>query len=111
MVSSFTSAVALIGLHHVREIDPRAVVAHFSGVALACCIAALLIFPTHYALTLDWQTLLLLLGVGVSATVGQMLLTLAFGLGSPARGRWLACRRSALPCCWRLRSRTARSIP
>jgi drug/metabolite transporter (DMT)-like permease len=85
MVSSFTSAVALIGLHHVREIDPRAVVAHFSGVALACCIAALFIFPTHYALTLDCQTLLLLLGVGVSATVGQILLTLAFGLGSPAR--------------------------
>src|SRR6478752_2957609 len=47
IISSFTSAVAMIGLHQVREIDPRAVVAHFSGVALACCIAALFAFPTN----------------------------------------------------------------
>src|SRR5438105_4681607 len=50
ILSSFTSAVALIGLHQVREIDPRAVVVHFSGVALACCIAALFIFPTQHSL-------------------------------------------------------------
>src|SRR6478752_4865211 len=47
IISSFTSAVAMIGLHQVREIDPRAVVVHFSGVALACCIAALFAFPTN----------------------------------------------------------------
>ncbi len=85
IVSSFTSAVALIGLHHVREIDPRAVVVHFSGVALACCVAALFVFPTSHVFTLDARTIALLLGVGVSATVGQLFLTIAFAIGPPAR--------------------------
>ena len=85
ILSSFTSAVALIGLHHVRELDPRAVVVHFSGVALACCIVSLFVFPTSHALSLDARTLALLLGVGVSATVGQLFLTIAFAVGPPAR--------------------------
>ena len=83
--SSFTSAIALIGLHKVREIDPRAIVAHFSAVALACCIAALFVFPRQHALSLDARTVLLLLGVGASATVGQLFLTMAFAAGPPAR--------------------------
>jgi len=85
ILSSFTSAIALIGLHQVREIDPRAVVVHFSGVALACCIGALFVFPTTRGWSLDWRSAALLLGVGVSATIGQLLLTMAFAAGSPAR--------------------------
>src|SRR3954469_11990810 len=46
LISSVTSAVALIGLHKLRELDPRAVVAHFSAVALACTVGALFVFPT-----------------------------------------------------------------
>ena len=75
----------MIGLHRVREIDPRAIVAHFSGVALACCIAALFVFPRQHALSLDARTGLLLLGVGASATIGQLFLTMAFAAGPPAR--------------------------
>jgi drug/metabolite transporter (DMT)-like permease len=85
IVSSFTSAVALIGLHQVRELDPRAVVAHFSAVALACCIGALFVFPTQHSFSLDLRTAALLLGVGVTATVGQLFLTMAFAAGPPAR--------------------------
>jgi drug/metabolite transporter (DMT)-like permease len=85
IVSSFTSAVALIGLHQVKELDPRAIVAHFSAVALAACVAALFIFPTTRPLALDAQTMLLLLGVGLSATIGQLFLTKAFAAGPPAR--------------------------
>jgi drug/metabolite transporter (DMT)-like permease len=85
ILSSFTSAVAMIGLHQVREIDPRAIVVHFSGVALACCIAALFVFPTQHVLSLDLRTAALLLGVGVSATIGQLFLTMAFAAGPPAR--------------------------
>src|SRR5262245_4556834 len=85
LVSSFTSAVALIGLHQVRELDPRAVVVHFSGVALACCVGALFVFPTTHAFALDLRTATLLLGVGISATIGQLFLTMAFAAGSPAR--------------------------
>lgn len=82
---SFTSAIALIGLHQLKEIDPRAIVAHFSAVALAGCIAALFVFPTSKPLVLDLQTGALLLGVGLFATVGQLFLTKAFAAGPPAR--------------------------
>ena len=83
--SSFTSAVAMIGLHQVKEVDPRAIVAHFSGVALAGCIVALFVFPTSGPLVLDLKTAALLLGVGLSATIGQLFLTKAFTAGPPAR--------------------------
>jgi len=85
LTSSFTSAIALIGLHKVRELDPRAVVAHFSGVALACCIGALFVFPRTQPLALTAWTGALLLGVGGCATVGQLFLTKAFAAGPPAR--------------------------
>jgi drug/metabolite transporter (DMT)-like permease len=85
LVCSFTSAVALIGLHQVRELDPRAVVAHFSAVALACCCAALFLFPTKHEFAPDWRTAVLLLAIGASATIGQLFLTMAFAAGPPAR--------------------------
>jgi drug/metabolite transporter (DMT)-like permease len=77
--------VALIGLHQVRDLDPRAVVAHFSAVALASTAAALFLFPRQGRLVLDGATLAMLLGVGVSATIGQLFLTKAFAAGPPAR--------------------------
>jgi drug/metabolite transporter (DMT)-like permease len=85
ILSSFTSAIAMIGLHHVREIDPRAVVAHFSAVALAGCVLSLWVFPTSHEWSLSLRTVSLLLAVGVCATVGQLFLTLAFASGPPAQ--------------------------
>jgi len=85
MVSSFTSAVALIGLHQVKELDPRAVVAHFSGVALATCVVCLFVFPTSHEWAFSLRTMGLLLAIGVCATIGQLFLTLAFASGPPAR--------------------------
>jgi drug/metabolite transporter (DMT)-like permease len=85
IVSSFTSAIALIGLHQVKEIDSRSIVAHFSAVALAACVLALFVFPTTRPLALDLRTAALLVGVGLSATIGQLFLTKAFAAGPPAR--------------------------
>jgi drug/metabolite transporter (DMT)-like permease len=85
LLSAFTSAVALIGLHKIRELDPRAIVAHFSGVALIGCVAALFVFPRRMPLDFDGTTVALLLGVGVFATIGQLFLTKAFAAGPPAR--------------------------
>jgi drug/metabolite transporter (DMT)-like permease len=85
LLSAFTSAVALIGLHKIRELDPRAIVAHFSGVALVGCVAALFVFPRKMPLVLDPTTVTLLLGVGLFATIGQLFLTKAFAAGPPAR--------------------------
>jgi drug/metabolite transporter (DMT)-like permease len=85
MISSFTSAIALITLHKVREIDPRAIVVHFSGVALACCIVMLFTFERKLPLAITPTTGAMLLGIGVFATLGQLLLTKAFSEGPPAR--------------------------
>ena len=43
-VSLFT-ALAMMGLHKLKHLDPRAVVAHFSGVSTICCLGALLFIP------------------------------------------------------------------
>jgi drug/metabolite transporter (DMT)-like permease len=86
-LASFTSAFALIGLHKLQYIDPRAIVVHFSGVSLLFCVASLFVFPHHTSVIskFDATTLLMLLGVGVSATGGQLLLTMAFAEGDPAK--------------------------
>jgi drug/metabolite transporter (DMT)-like permease len=86
LVSAFTSAVALIGLHRLKEIDSRAIVTHFSLVSLLACVAALFVFadempPPH--VTAGPMTALV--GVGLFATAGQLFLTKAFSTGIPAR--------------------------
>lgn len=83
--SSMFSAVALIGLHKLHQIDPRSVVAHFSGVSLLFSIAACFVFPLHKPLEFSGPALLMLLGVGVTGTVGQIFLTKAFAHGDPAK--------------------------
>jgi drug/metabolite transporter (DMT)-like permease len=87
LVSSVSTAVAMLGLHRLQQIDIRAIVVHFSFVGLLFCVAAFFLFghaPQPHE-ELDGDALLMLLGVGVTATVGQLLLTVAFTFGSPAR--------------------------
>ncbi len=85
--SSLMSGFAMIGLHRLKQIDPRAIVAHFSLVSLLTALGALAVFDHSIALDglADPISVLLLAGVGLSATIGQFLLTLAFTHGSPAR--------------------------
>lgn len=86
---SVTSAVALMGLHRLRHIAANAVVVHFSAVSVVILTGLWLIVPA----TRPLQTLpnqlrsdgWLLLGVGLGATVGQLMLTKAFAVGAPAR--------------------------
>lgn len=85
--SSLCSAAAVLGLHRLRHIDPRAIVTHFSGVSLVFCLASLVVFerrgtPTAWT---DLSVVGLLLGVGLAATIGQLLLTRAFAAGPPSR--------------------------
>jgi len=85
--ASFCSAVAMLGLHRLRGIDARAIVAHFSGVASIFCVASFFVFdraPLEQSLSNGWA-LLGLMGVGVTATVGQLFLTKAFVAGPPAK--------------------------
>jgi drug/metabolite transporter (DMT)-like permease len=87
LASSFTTAVALLGLHRLGRIDVRAIVVHFSSVSLLFCLAALLLFDHSATLpeSFSGQPLLMLLGVGATATVGQLFLTKAFAAGPPAK--------------------------
>lgn len=89
VTGSFTSAVALIGLHRLGGVSPKAIVVHFSFVSILFVVAAFFVFPLEHSLSsqlvVGWPALALLLGVGVSATIGQLLLTRAFGAGSPAK--------------------------
>jgi drug/metabolite transporter (DMT)-like permease len=87
LAGSFSTALALIGLHRLQGIDTRAIVVHFSAVALVLCVGSLFLFDrsdSPRALFAS-STLLLLLGVGVAATLGQLCLTKAFATGNPAR--------------------------
>jgi drug/metabolite transporter (DMT)-like permease len=87
LVASVSSAVAMLGLHRLHDLDPRAVVAHFSGVSSLFVVLALFLLPgaplpAGAPAPAAWA---LLLGVGVTATVGQLFLTRAFAAGPPSR--------------------------
>jgi drug/metabolite transporter (DMT)-like permease len=85
--SSLSTAVAMLGLHRLRRIDVRAIVVHFSAVSLMFSSAALFLFerPELPGPGLEGWHWMLLLGVGVTATVGQVFLTKAFAAGPPAK--------------------------
>ena len=96
LLGSVSTAVAMIGLHRLREVDPRAVVAHFSGVATVIAGSWFLIRGPGAGEVVggtigsgspgqDPLTWLLLIGVAASGTVGQLLLTRAYAAGAPAR--------------------------
>ncbi len=86
LLGSFTTAVAMLGLHRLRTVDARSVVAHFSGLASLVLSVWVFVHP-HIAArtTFSGATLLLLLGVGITGTIAQVMLTKAFASGPPAR--------------------------
>lgn len=83
---SLCTSLAMIGLNRLKEIDTRAVVVHFSATSLMFAVAAYFLFehqpPKEVA---DGGSVLILVGVGVMATIGQMCLTMAFTTGEPAK--------------------------
>jgi len=87
LVSAAATSVAMIGLHKLRGVNPNAVVVHFSAVATVAASTSFFLFEkrTDAAPFYDSQAIPLLLGVGLTASVGQMFLTRAFAEGDPAR--------------------------
>ena len=86
LVSSFSTAVAMLGLHRLKAIDPRAVVVHFAGVAGIVALAGLALRRSDlHPFQADFATIALLFGVGVFGTVGQVLLTKAYAAGAPTK--------------------------
>jgi drug/metabolite transporter (DMT)-like permease len=86
LAAALTSAVAMLGLHRLKGVHPWAIVVHYSGVATLFVLASWAVggAPSLAPLA-DGRTLLLLLGVGVAATLGQVCVTCAFTSGDPSR--------------------------
>jgi drug/metabolite transporter (DMT)-like permease len=84
--AAFTG-VAMLGLHSLRGIDPRAIVVHFSTVATVFCVTAYFAFPREHDPAAVFEPLALfeLFAMAATATAGQYFLTLAFGNGAPAK--------------------------
>jgi drug/metabolite transporter (DMT)-like permease len=100
--SVFTS-LAMMGLHNLKHLDPRAIVVHFSATALAFAIGAILLLPASPTPEdFDLRHVAMLLGVGISATVGQYFLTLAFTSGEPARMSVVSLTQIVFVIVWQL---------
>jgi drug/metabolite transporter (DMT)-like permease len=87
LANALSTSVSMIGLNRLGGVDARAVVTHFSGVATVFTVGFMLLSGgrVDYGSLGDARTLALLLGVGFSATVGQLAMTRAFALGNPSR--------------------------
>jgi drug/metabolite transporter (DMT)-like permease len=87
LVSALATSVAMIGLHKLRGVNPNAVVVHFSAVATIAASTSFLLFEKRAdaAPFYDSQAIVLLLGVGLTASIGQICLTRAFIGGDPSR--------------------------
>lgn len=85
--NALCTAVAMIGLNRLGGLDARAVVTHFSGVSTV--VTLLVLFSTAPRAAggaiADWTTATVLAGVGLAGTLGQLAMTRAFALGTPAR--------------------------
>jgi drug/metabolite transporter (DMT)-like permease len=87
LAASFLLAIVMIALHRAQAIDTRAVVLHFAIISFVTSLGLLLFSAarTTPIMSTDWTSLAMLLGTGVSATLGQLFLTAAFAAGPPAK--------------------------
>jgi drug/metabolite transporter (DMT)-like permease len=86
LMAALTSAVAVLGLQRLKELHPWAIVTHYSGVATLVLLGSWAVGnPPDLSPVAELSTMLLLLGVGVTATVGQLCVTRAFTSGPPAQ--------------------------
>ena len=86
LAGAIFTAMAFAGLHRLGGVDPRAVVAHFAGVAtLVTAVALLTRLEAFTPSILKGETPYLLLGVAATGTIGQLCLTRAYASGSPSR--------------------------
>ena len=85
--NALSTAIAMIGLNRLSRVDARAVVTHFSGVSTVCCL--LYFFLTgasvDYGKLSEAGLVVMLVGVGLAGTFGQLGMTRAFALGHPSK--------------------------
>ena len=86
-LAAFAGAVVMICLRLLRDIDPRVIVTHFSGTATLIAFLSLLLFKNDVDLSVlrNFKILIMLVGVGVLGTMGQLGMTKAFALDKAPR--------------------------
>jgi drug/metabolite transporter (DMT)-like permease len=86
-VSSFLSAVVVIGLNLLHRVHPQAIVVHFSALATLFVLVAMPLVGVKASdfTALEPKTIGLLLALGLCATVGQIFLTKAFAAGRASK--------------------------
>lgn len=87
LIGAAATSVAMIGLHKLRGVDPNAVVVHFSAVATVASSSAFFLFERKSGAMPFYhpEAIGLLLGVGLTASAGQMFLTRAFAAADPSK--------------------------
>lgn len=83
LCGAFCTSIAMLGLNRLKQIDPRAIVVHFSGVAsIATVLFLLLTNRKDYSTQLSNSSVLsLLVLVGAAGVAGQIGMTRAFAKG------------------------------
>jgi drug/metabolite transporter (DMT)-like permease len=87
VVASISTAVVMLGLNRLANVNARSIVIHF---AMAATVATAAVFATTgsgrgIGALARPRELTMLLGMGLLGTVGQIALTRAFALGDPSR--------------------------
>jgi drug/metabolite transporter (DMT)-like permease len=80
-------AIGMLGLNRLGKIDPLAVVVHFAVVSTIICLVFFLLTGAEisYGNLGDKTLIMMLAGVGVTGTIGQLGQTRAFALGHPSK--------------------------
>ncbi len=83
LFAALAGAVVMILLRKLKDIDPRTIVAHFSGTASLVCLVLIFVLGREFDFSFMEKpaNLLMLAGVGVFGTVGQLAMTKAFSIG------------------------------
>ena len=87
VLAAFAGAVVMICLRLLRDIDPRVIVTHFSGTATLIAFLSLVLFKNDVNLAVlgNPKIVIMLLGVGILGTIGQLGMTKAFALDKAPR--------------------------
>ena len=87
VAASVFTALAMLGLNRLKAIAPMAIVVHFSAVSTVFCAASFLLFPLRDGPDPFQSTEMTarILGIGVTAMIGQVFLTLAFSRGTATK--------------------------
>lgn len=82
-LAAIAGAFVMILLRKLRDVDPRTIVAHFAGTASLVCLILIIILGKKFDLAFieNPVNMLMLAGIGVFGTIGQLAMTKAFSIG------------------------------